>query len=327
MAAHKQNCHPDRLLFGGLMGQSRGLGFGSYMTNGLSAYHIAQMAQRRFHILHYEWPYEKLTTFFDDFARNTRCPIFGNMADQQAVTLLNNKNNYHLVYENDSVVVTKEVDLTPVNPSEGFHEMRRIITYIYDKDFAGHFRTKSLLAKAMWQLKPHYADFVKKLMSGVLANGFIGVHLRRTDKIASKEMANIPIQDFALKIREVFASKSYSKCVVFVMTDDQSASDLLQRLLTDRCSLYTIVDLAKTHGFDPGKLFMDPLHQVKHHVPRTNREYWIKHTTQLILEMTILALADDLVCTLSSNLCNVVVLLRGSYNASVYSLDLPWTPV
>ncbi|XP_055329209.1 uncharacterized protein LOC129581929 [Paramacrobiotus metropolitanus] len=327
MTAYTNDCHPNRRLFGGFLGHSPGLGFGSYLSNGLGAYHIAQKTGRRYQLVHHEWPYENLATYFDDFARSTQCPLMADLSDWQAERLLRHGGTYTVTYENNTVTVSKDVDAAPLNSAPEFDQMRYVIRKLYQIDFPGEFRTKSLLAKSLWQLKPEFREFIKVLLSSALSNGFIGVHMRRTDKITSKEMADIPIERFAEEIRKILETEAYARCVVFVMTDDEAAFELLRNLLRkDTCSVHSIVDLSQVHGFNPKQLFVNPLKQVNHHVTRLDRAYWVKHTTQLILEVTILALADDVVCTLSSNLCNVVALLRGSRNGTLHSLDVDWCP-
>ncbi|XP_055356443.1 uncharacterized protein LOC129601611 isoform X2 [Paramacrobiotus metropolitanus] len=327
MMTYRDNCHPSRLLFGAFLGHSPGLGFGSILSNGLGAFHIAELTGRRYQIVHHEWPYEKLSTFFDDFAGFTPCPLFAELSKEQAERLLKNAGTYNVTYASNTVKVSRDVDAAPLNPSNEFNAMRIVLSELYREDFQGSFRTKSLLTKSVWQLKPQFREFIKVLLSSVLSQGFVGVHMRRTDKITNKEMADIPIERFADAIRKLVVTKAYPRCAVFVMTDDESACDLLRTLLRrDACAVYTIVDLTQLHGFNPMQLFVDPLKQVKHGVPRLNRAYWTKHTTQLIMELTILSLASDVVCTLSSNACNLVALLRGSHNETVHSLDLDWCP-
>ncbi|XP_055336370.1 uncharacterized protein LOC129586904 [Paramacrobiotus metropolitanus] len=327
MANYTVNCRPDRPLYAGLLGHSA-RGFGSVMNNALGAYQVAVAAGRRFQLVSHHWEYESLATFFEDFAIHTACPLFDELSDPEADALLKNQDAYSASYTKGTVAVTGNFDVAPLHLTQRFQDLHDILQKLYDTDRDGSFLTKSLLTKAMWQLRSELRDFVKVLLYPIItAGGFIGVHMRRTDKISLKEMGDIPVQHYADKVNSIAENKSLPK-VVYIMTDERSAYDELERSLANTSySIYGFESLIKLRNFEPTEIFDRPMEQLNHSVSYTDRDYWSKQTGQLIVELTILSLADDVVCTMSSNLCRFLALLRGAREGTIHSLDSCWGPL
>ncbi|OQV23081.1 hypothetical protein BV898_03127 [Hypsibius exemplaris] len=55
---------------------------------------------------------------------------------------------------------------------------------------------------------------------------------------------------------------------------------------------------------------------------------WKVHSKELVISITLLSMAEHVICTFSSNVCRLAALLRGDYSdKSMHSLDEKWHPL
>lgn len=168
------------------------------------------------------------------------------------------------------------------------------------------------LARQIWALTPITQIEVDVALDaagvGSLGDCYIGVHVRRGDK--SKEVANVPVEEYAAAVRVVAPLIS---CGVFVATDDGVAVGQLRRLLAPR-QVVAMTDTASRTGHD--QMLMNQKYLKK------NRAYVIS----LLAEVTALRRATWFVGTFSSNLGRLVHVLRDASPSSSISLDDRWAP-
>ena len=152
---------------------------------------------------------------------------------------------------------------------------------------------------------------------------FLGLHIRRGDKIVELEMEDIPMENYTSVLISLCenlnigtGSKNFTK--VFVMHDDPVAYEQVKDILGQRLTLVELPDLLTESDFGHLQSFISGDER------GDEATAWQRHTRELILSMTLMAMADQVVCTFSSNLCKLMALLKGNLDV-FHSLDQEWS--
>ena len=149
-------------------------------------------------------------------------------------------------------------------------------------------------------------ELIRKRLLINLPDDYIGLHIRRGDKIASQEMNNIHLDryvDEAIKHRD--ASRN-----VFVATDDISVVDYLIPKFKEYDMIVFYNNLNKSHGHNEA-IFN-----------QSSKQYRYEETINVLLEMDILIHSLYFVGTYTSNLSRVVPFFLGLDKC--ISLDNDW---
>ena len=149
-------------------------------------------------------------------------------------------------------------------------------------------------------------ELSKRKLLNNLPDDYIGLHIRRGDKIVSKEMNDIHLNryvDEALKHRDLSSN-------VFVATDD-----------------VTVVDYMRPRFEDYGmKVFYNKLNKSRGHNEATfnqsSKQFRYEETINVLLEMDILTHSRYFIGTYTSNLSRVVPFYLGLNKCT--SLDNDW---
>lgn len=336
MENHKTNCRPGRIPFSILLGKVRFLGFGSYINNAANVFMIVEDVQNRHNyqpqFTMYDWEYGSLNTFFDDFAQGTECPLFKDLTtlDYWKYRKIDHSISYLSTGTNSTALYSDEPVAIKIN-SPSFLILRAAQARdFYHRDVDDIFSRKSALMKALWQPEPTLKKFIRLLWRNIMdENGrFTSVHFRRGDKFWG-EATEVPMRSFADKILETCRVNG-SSCPrnIYVMSDEDSAFEMFQSYFNESYAVYDLRTLMICSGMKWGDFFVDGDVTCRKRSARVADEsFWLPHTRQLIVEITLLSLSDQLVCTLSSNICRLAALVRGSYKHNLHSMDTPtWHP-
>ena len=153
-------------------------------------------------------------------------------------------------------------------------------------------RTKNLLHQRIEELK--------------VPNNYIGVHIRRGDKITSKEMQDIHLDNY---INSIIKYKSISSNV-YIATDDTSIIDSIKNKLSPLGFSVFYNSQNQNQGFNED-LF--------NHSSRQTRQ---EDTLNVLLDMEVLIPSDFFIGTYTSNLSRVVPFFLGLDKC--VSLDNDW---
>ncbi len=137
---------------------------------------------------------------------------------------------------------------------------------------------------------------------------YIGMHIRRGDKIKSKEMDHFSLDSY---VREIVNCKHKTRNV-YIATDDISIIDSFKRKLGSEYNvLYN--KGAKSKGFN----------EAKFNKKSRKTRFWDMKMT--LLDVEILSASSFFIGTYSSNLSRIVPCLRNFENCR--SMDIEWYPV
>lgn len=333
MDDHKSNCRPGRTLFAALLGNVRFLGLGSYVNNAANVFMIADdshnTATYQAQFVIHDWEYVSLNTFFEDFAKNSPCPLFKDLSTEEFQNLQKTEANCsYLIAGNDSLALNSDEPLMTVINSPSFLTLIEAQKHEYLRQGTDRFfGKKSALLKSLWQPEASLKELLRVLWRNIMDEDgrFISVHLRRGDKLWA-EAKEIPVRDFAQKICRV----NNSACArnIYVMSDEESAFEEFRSYFNGSHTVYDLRTLMKCSGMNWEDFFVNgDITCRKRRATVADKSFWLPHTRQLIVEMTLLSMSNELICTFSSNICRLAALLRGSYEGDVHSMDVPtWDP-
>ncbi|NDV57785.1 O-fucosyltransferase family protein [Bacteroides sp. 519] len=159
--------------------------------------------------------------------------------------------------------------------------------------------------KQLLQLKHSLNEsFLKKTLEMELPNRFLGIHIRRGDKITTGEMEELPLSIYLTAIKET--SFKY----IYIATDDYRSIEYIKSELSPLgYQIYHNPEL-KADGFSEGKF---------NHYTKNNR---YNETLSLLFDIFILFKASYFIGTFSSNLSRVIPCVLGLENCK--SLDIDW---
>lgn len=156
------------------------------------------------------------------------------------------------------------------------------------------------------QLKAEILENKKAI--GIYGKSYISVHVRRGDKIATKEMEYIEIEQYLAAIK----AKGYLSKIVYIATDDISVVEEIRLGLGEYYSIFYNT-LVSSVGFDADK----------HN--KESRENRYCEAKLAILDVDILLNSEYFIGTYSSNLSRIIPCFKGL--DACESLDIPWAPV
>lgn len=337
MADYRRNCRPERFLFAAHFGMTyQNVGFGSYINTQLNYFILMHekynVDKYQFQIVIYNWVYETLESYFDDFARDTACPLFRNINSTEFEALRKNE-SFGLIYANGSLPISSNRSVIALHMAPLYWPRRSEVgKWCQSVGYDYCLSKKQIVTKALWQPKPPLKELLRTLWRNILDNKhrFLAVHIRRGSKIAgpSKEVNEVPVDQFVKKIQHV-CQRLGPECpkTVYLMHDEEWVFPKLQTLLNTSFQVYNFwtllnrsritwdENLISDSASDPGNI---------HRAPRAG---WAWRTKQVILEITIISMSNELICTYSSNICKLAAVLRGNHTSRIYSMDQPnWDP-
>ena len=154
-------------------------------------------------------------------------------------------------------------------------------------------------------------SFVEQCRLGNLSN-YIGVHVRRGDKLVSEARA-VPLLNYINRIEKI-VQKNQSQNI-FVASDDPSTIDDFRKLKPQwTFSSVSLTDQKRTgsNGHRQGEF------------NRLDRESKRFQTRLLICQLQMLIDANYVFCTMSSNICRLIQILRHQPPSTMISLDRSW---
>lgn len=147
-----------------------------------------------------------------------------------------------------------------------------------------------------------------KAAIGISKLNYIGVHIRRGDKIKSKEMNDIQLDVYI----QAILKKNHISKNVYIATDDISIIDEMKIKLGNEYNIYYNLFL-NSQGFDESKF------------NKMNRSQSNTITKLAILDVDILSNSTHFIGTYSSNLSRIIPCFKGL--SSCESIDIPWNPI
>lgn len=201
---------------------------------------------------------------------------------------------YHLVFPRH--LLTKDI----------FEDMRsrEFIHDILEKD---SFSLMASSFKQMYILNKNTKDNLRQRIDELkLPKDYIGVHIRRGDKITSKEMQIIHIEKYVNSILEHKAISTN----VYIATDDVSIIDELRQQLAPHNIIVFYNNLNQSQGFDEASF------------NRFSSQQRYEEMMNVLLDMDILIHSKSFIGTYTSNLSRVVPFFLGLDNC--ISLDNDW---
>lgn len=151
---------------------------------------------------------------------------------------------------------------------------------------------------------PNVEDYINQRIKSInLPHNYLGVHIRRGDKITTGEMKNIPIEEY---IKAIFDSGFKD---VYIATDDVSIIEMIENKCTGNEIRVFYNNTCKT-GFNEG--------QFNH----STRKARYEDTMNLLFDIAVLSKSEKFIGTYSSNLSRVIPCFIGEENC--ISLDDHW---
>ncbi|KAK4887717.1 hypothetical protein RN001_003988 [Aquatica leii] len=165
------------------------------------------------------------------------------------------------------------------------------------------------IIKYVWRLQPRTTNYINNQMEKFgIKNPFVGVQIRRTDKIYYAEAKYQAVERYMDVVDEYYKSieikTNFTKRRVYIATEE-----------------YSVIKEVKTKY---------PHYEILHNqnipkIPKINFARSFDNIFDLILDVHILLRSDLLVCTLTSNLCRLIyALLQNDHvdgSANIVSLD------
>lgn len=204
-------------------------------------------------------------------------------------------NHIHCILH-PSHILTKEI----------FNKMRSK-EFVYDIIGDKAFNLMALSFKRIYILNKYTKKQIKQRMVDLdLPNDYIGVHIRRGDKITSKEMQEIRLDDYVniIKKNKVISSN------VYIATDDSSIIKVMKKKLEPFGFNIFFNNQNKSVGFNEA--------DYNNFSTEAKRE----ETLNVLFDMEVLTHSNFFIGTYTSNLSRVVPFFIGLEKC--YSLDNDW---
>jgi len=147
-----------------------------------------------------------------------------------------------------------------------------------------------------------------KIKLNIPKDNYIGVHIRRGDKIRSKEMLNIQIERYASEIKKHINISNN----IYVATDDIRVIKELSALLGVGYKVF-YNKFNTISGFDETKF------------NKKSKEQKFHETKMALLDVEILSKSSYFIGTFSSNLSRIIPCLMDPIKCT--SLDVEWNPI
>ncbi|CAF2865470.1 unnamed protein product [Rotaria sp. Silwood2] len=172
---------------------------------------------------------------------------------------------------------------------------------------------KRRVAHYLWQrMTEETSLFIQNYRISNISN-YIGVHIRRGDKL-DKEARPIPLQNYIKIIEQKKLLKNESQ-QIFVSSDDSLVIEELRYLkpIWNFVSIYNIdYNTTRRHGH-----FQTQFNRL------SSREKLFE-TRLLMCELQMLINSQYVLCSMLSNVCRLIQILRHQHPSTVISLDTSW---
>lgn len=164
----------------------------------------------------------------------------------------------------------------------------------------------SKVAKKLFILQPNIMEDTLKKFSNFefKKKEYIGVHIRRGDKITSNESKNITKDKY---INEIL-NHSKIQNIVICTDDTEFSNEVIKELLTKK-NFNIFIKNKTTKGYDQSEF------------NNLSSELKRDHLIDFLNDIQILINSKIFICTFSSNVSRFIALFRNGNN---YSLDIPW---
>lgn len=170
-----------------------------------------------------------------------------------------------------------------------------------------HFEMFSSAFKDIYKYSNSTKTYIDEMKEKIkIPNNYIGVHIRRGDKITTNEMNEIKIDKY---IDEILKRKEISKNI-YIATDDLSIIKYLQQLLTSQGFILYYNKDNEQYGFDENTF------------NRNSKRKKYFNTLNMMLDLDILIHSRYFIGTYTSNVSRVVPLYLGLDKC--ISLDSDW---
>ena len=168
---------------------------------------------------------------------------------------------------------------------------------------------KRSVAQYFWrQMTRETSQFVEQCRIRNLSN-YIGLHVRRGDKLLG-EARKVPLEKYIQKIEKELPNQKHRS--VFATSDDGSVLEELRRLRANWTFLS--VNRMKTYTRSTSGHYQSRFNQLSLEEKRYE-------TRLLICQLQMLVDADYVFCTITSNICRLVQILRLQDPSTTISLD------
>lgn len=263
-------------------------GFGSELNQLLLAFAYSVASKRQFLIDSRLWNYGNLSDYF-------RLAPIG----------FTSSTNYTFLVEDN-------------RENERIQHLRTTRTGIQVSRFwraTGHVQnieSKRRVAHYFWAtMSNETQSFVQQCRPGNLSN-YIGVHVRRGDKLVN-EAGSIPLVNYINRIEKIVQQNQNQN--IFVASDDPSTTDDFRKLKPQ----WTFISVSST---DQKRTGSDGHRQREFNRLDRGRKRFQTHL--LICQLQMLIDANYVFCTMSSNICRLIQILRHQPPSTMISLDRSW---
>ena len=171
---------------------------------------------------------------------------------------------------------------------------------------------KRPVAHYFWRLiTAETSAFIEQCRIKNLSN-YIAIHVRRGDKSLT-EAHNIPLTDYIQKIQQTIPGNRMRP--VFVASDDPAVLVEFPQLKP----MWTFVSINNTNSYASN--FTGHVQWRFNNLPAAEKRF---QTRLFLCQLQMLVDADYVFCTMSSNICRLVQILRHQDPSTVISLDVAW---
>ncbi|CAF1660088.1 unnamed protein product, partial [Didymodactylos carnosus] len=147
-----------------------------------------------------------------------------------------------------------------------------------------------------------FINHIFENVSSLIIPPFYGLHIRRTDKkFEAKYKSTL---DYITGLEKLLSSGNKSKLNVFIATDDSN-------IMNEIIQLKPAWNFFRLINRDPRR----------HDLANDQKLY---ETRIFMSELTLMIKAQGIVCTMSSNVCRLIQILRYQSETTVLSLDTSW---
>ena len=263
------------------------VGFGSEINNLLLGLAYSLASRREFLVDCRSWTYGRFGDFFSLREGSDRSLPYVNLTTNERV---NEQTKY----------------LKVVRKTHPLSSFRRATGKIHTIE------AKRRAARYLWQrMTAETSAFVKQCRIRNLSN-YTAVHVRRGDKLI-KEAREVPLLQYIQKIERTLPGKEFRQ--VFVASDDSAVPEEFSQLRP------TWAFFGINHTISYASNYTGHAQSTFNRLPLDER---MNQTRLLICEIQMLVDADYVFCTMSSNICRLVQILRHQSPSTAISLDVPW---
>lgn len=280
-------------------------GFFSEINNMILAKIFAQKNNYEFEVNSFYWNCrykEGLRDYFElHFLENNNIlSAQQTRSDQKFVILPHNAHDlfYNIIYVFNYIYMLFNKNIILGNTIFSYLRTKEFILSINQEEYKSEIRN---LLNYNKKLMCYYEKRIKELG---LSEKYIGVHIRRGDKITTGEMKNIPIKQY---IDSILASNIKS---IYIATDDISVISKIKDSINRKDINIFYNTNSFNNGFNEGSF------------NHSNKKARYSETIELLFDVYVLSKATYFIGTYSSNLSRVIPCFINENNCK--SLDEKW---